>query len=87
MNSYGYSYEDMLPLTQDTAQKLFDMDAAVYMLHYDNTEALVMDASEIKNFDGIFGIEKNLASCKTKPTPAAAGQNTTKIKGNGDVKL
>ena len=48
----------MLPLTQDSAQKLFDMDAAVYMLHYDNTEALVMDASEIKNFDGIFGIEK-----------------------------
>lgn len=58
MNAYGYSYEDMLPLTQDSAQKLFDMDAAVYMLHYDNTEALVMDASEIKNFDGIFGIEK-----------------------------
>lgn len=58
MNAYGYSYEDMLPLTQDSAQKLFDIDAAVYMLHYDNTEALVMDASEIKNFDGIFGIEK-----------------------------
>lgn len=58
MNSYGYSYENMLPLTQETAEKLFNMDAAVYMLHYDDTEALVMDASEIKNFDGIFGIEK-----------------------------
>lgn len=58
MNSYGYSYENMLPLTQETAEKLFNMDAAVYMLHYDDTEALVMDASEIKNFNGIFGIEK-----------------------------
>ena len=58
MSSYGYSYENMLPLTQETAEKLFNMDAAVYMLHYDDTEALVMDASEIKNFNGIFGIEK-----------------------------
>lgn len=58
MNSYGYSYENMLPLTQETAEKLFNMDAAVYMLHYDDTEALVIDASEIKNFNGIFGIEK-----------------------------
>lgn len=58
MNAYGYSYENMLPLTKDVAQKLFDMDAAVYMLHYDNTESMVLDTSEIKAFDGIFGIEK-----------------------------
>lgn len=58
MNAYGYSYENMLPLTKDVAQKLFDMDAAVYMLHYDNTESMVLDTSEIEAFDGIFGIEK-----------------------------
>ena len=58
MNAYGYSYENMLPLTKDMAQKLFDMDAAVYMLHYDNTESMVLDTSEIEGFDGIFGIEK-----------------------------
>ena len=58
MNAYGYSYENMLPLTKDVAQKLFDMDAAVYMLHYDNTESIVLDTSEIERFDGIFGIEK-----------------------------
>ena len=58
MNAYGYSYENMLPLTKDVAQKLFDMDAAVYMLHYDNTESMVLDTSEIEGFDGIFGIEK-----------------------------
>lgn len=58
MNAYGYSYENMLPLTKDVAQKLFDMDSAVYMLHYDNTESMVLDTSEIKAFDGVFGIEK-----------------------------
>ena len=58
MNAYGYSYENMLPLTKDVAQKLFDMDAAVYMLHYDNTESMVLETSEIEAFDGIFGIEK-----------------------------
>ncbi len=58
MHAYGYTYENMLPLTKEAAQKLFDMDAAIYMLHYNDTEAMVTDASEIKNFDGIFGIDK-----------------------------
>ncbi len=58
MRAYGYTDTNMLPLTNETAQKLFDMDAAIYMLHYDNSEAMVTDVSEIKNFDGIFGIDK-----------------------------
>ena len=58
MHAYGYYYESMLPLSKKTAQRLFDMDANVYMLHYDDTESMVLDANEIKNFDGIFGIEK-----------------------------
>lgn len=57
MQSYGYNYEQMLPLTQDVAQKLFEMDAAVYRLYPDNTEGMVIDDDEIKNFEGIFGIE------------------------------
>lgn len=58
MHAYGYHYENMLPLSKETARRLFDMDANVYMLHYDDTESMVLDANEIKNFDGIFGIEK-----------------------------
>lgn len=58
MYAYGYHYENMLPLSKETAQRLFDMDANVYMLHYDDTESMVLEANEIKNFDGIFGIEK-----------------------------
>lgn len=58
MHAYGYHYENMLPLSKETAQRVFDMDANVYMLHYDDTESMVLDANEIKNFDGIFGIEK-----------------------------
>ncbi|MDO5398457.1 MAG: DUF4316 domain-containing protein [bacterium] len=58
MNAYGYDYEEMLPLTRETAQKLFETNAAIYMLHPDNTEAMVIDSTEISHFDGVFGIEK-----------------------------
>ncbi|MCC8168785.1 MAG: DUF4316 domain-containing protein [Oscillospiraceae bacterium] len=58
MCSYGYTDSNMLPIPRETALKLFDADAAIYMLHYDDTEAMVTDVSEIKNFDGIFGIDK-----------------------------
>ena len=29
----------------------------IYMLHTDNTEAMAFDADEVRNFDGIFGVE------------------------------
>ena len=58
MEAYGYSYDNMLPLTKEVADKLFDVDAVIYMLHYDNTETMVLDKNDITNHDGIFGIEK-----------------------------
>lgn len=58
MEAYGYSYDNMLPLTKEVAEKLFDADAVIYMLHYDNTESMVLDKNDITNHDGIFGIEK-----------------------------
>lgn len=58
MNAYGYTYENMLPISKEVAQKLFEMDAPIYMLHYDDTESMVLDESEIKDFEGMFGIEK-----------------------------
>lgn len=58
MEAYGYSDDNMLPLTKEVADKLFDADAVIYMLHYDDTEAMVLDKNDIKNHDGIFGIEK-----------------------------
>ena len=58
MEAYGYSDENMLPLTSGIAEKLFDSNAVIYALHNDNTEAMVLDKNEIKDHDGLFGIEK-----------------------------
>ena len=68
MKAYGYDYEGMLPLEKAMAREIAEnTDAAIYMLHNDNTESMVMDLAEINDFDGIFGIEK---------------QDWEKVKGN-----
>jgi len=58
MHSYGYTYDDMLPLSKDIAQKLYELDAAVYILHYDDTESMVLDASEFNGSNDLYCIEK-----------------------------
>lgn len=57
MNAYGYTDANMLPLTKERALELMERDVTVYMLHTDNTEAMAIDADEIRSFDGIFGVE------------------------------
>jgi len=59
MNLYGYTYESMLPLTQEKALELYDNDHPIYLLHPDDTESMAIDRSEIETFGGIFGIERN----------------------------
>jgi len=54
---FGYTHDDMLPLTQERASELFAQDMTVYMLYPDNTEAMVFDGEEITAHDGIFGID------------------------------
>lgn len=57
MNAYGYTDSNMLPLTKERALELMECDVTVYMLHTDNTEAMAIDADEVRSFDGIFGVE------------------------------
>ena len=57
MNAYGYTDANMLPLTKERALELMERDVTVYMIHTDNTEAMAIDADEIRSFDGIFGVE------------------------------
>lgn len=54
---YGYTYQEMYPLLEDRALELYDQNHPVYLLYQDNTESLAFDREEIKNHDGIFGIE------------------------------
>ena len=58
-DSYGYDFKNMNPIeTKDEALKAFDKGEAVYLLYPDNTEGLADSRSEIENFDGYFGTEK-----------------------------
>ena len=58
-DSYGYDFSNMNPIdTKDEALKAFDKGEAVYILYPDNTEGLAESRSEIENFDGYFGTEK-----------------------------
>lgn len=58
MREYGYTWNEMLPLTQEKALELFDHDLPVYLLHSDGSETMVEDRKQITEHEGIFGIEK-----------------------------
>lgn len=57
-NAYGYTDDEMLPLTKERAMELFERDVPVYLLYEDNTEGMAFDQTEILNHDGIFGIDR-----------------------------
>ena len=59
MHEYGYSWNEMLPLTKDKASELFGEDVSVYQLHADGSETLVEDRAALQAHDGLFGVEKD----------------------------
>ena len=59
MHEYGYSWDEMLPLTKERASELFGEDVAVYRLHADGSETLVEDSAALQGHDGLFGVEKS----------------------------
>lgn len=59
MHEYGYSWDEMLPLTKDRALELFREDVSVYQLHADGSETLVEDRAALQGHDGLFGVEKS----------------------------
>ena len=58
MQEYGYTWNEMLPLTEERALELFDHDLPVYLLHEDGSESIVDDRKQIAEHEGMFGIEK-----------------------------
>jgi hypothetical protein len=59
MNEYGYTAEDMFPLSVGRALELFDAGHTIYLLYPDNTEAMAFDRDEARLYDGLCGIERN----------------------------
>lgn len=58
MQSFGYTTEDMLPLSKDRAIELMERNVTVYLLYGNNTEAMALDTQEIARHDGLFGIAR-----------------------------
>jgi hypothetical protein len=59
MRAYGYTADEMLPMSCGRALELFDAGHCIYLLYPDNTEAMAFDRDEIRLFDDICGIERN----------------------------
>lgn len=57
-NAYGYTSDELLPLSKERAIQLLEQDLTVYLLYEDNTEAMAFDRADIDTHDGLFGIEK-----------------------------
>lgn len=61
MNKYGYTWDGMVPLTQEQAVELFDRGLELYKIYEDGSEAIIDDIDEITEHAdnaGMFGISK-----------------------------
>ncbi len=56
-DSFGYTWDGMLPLSTEKALELFANDQNVYLLHEDNTESLAVSVEDIEQHRGMYGIE------------------------------
>lgn len=64
MNEYGYQSNDMLPLTKERAEFLYQEGGTIYKLYPNNTKAEAADLDDIQEFNKynpgcLFGIEKD----------------------------
>ncbi|MEE1136927.1 MAG: YodL domain-containing protein [Acutalibacteraceae bacterium] len=55
---FGYTDDNMLPLTKSRAAELFMQDIPVYCIYTDNSESLIETPEALRQHDGMFGIEK-----------------------------
>ncbi len=91
MHEYGYTWEEMLPLTKETALELFDRDLPVYLLHEDGSETLIGERGQITGHEGIFGIEKgdwenerNLRTMQEELAESSANKEAQLLYGDTD---
>lgn len=56
--SFGYTDDNMLPLTKSRAAELFMQDIPVYCIYTDNSESLIETPEALRQHDGMFGVEK-----------------------------
>lgn len=69
----GYTEDDLLPVSQDTAAHLYDGDFTVYLIHPGENPELVFDETDFDPHDGLFAIpRRNGRPARTLTTPSRA---------------
>ena len=58
MYFFGYTKDDMYPISKDRASELLALDVPLYMLYTSNEESMVFDQEDISLHEGIFGVTK-----------------------------
>ena len=62
MQDYGYSWDGMLPLQQEVAEKLFSQDIEIFRIYEDGTEGAITAIEDLREHaekGGLFGGEKD----------------------------
>lgn len=57
-DAYGYTDNDMLPLSKERVIELYKKDMTVYMLYEGNGAGMVFDRDDIDDHTGIFGVTR-----------------------------
>ena len=58
MIDFGYTDQNMYPISTDFAMGLMERDVPVYMLFSDNTEAMAFDSEDLAMHQGFIGVAK-----------------------------
>ena len=58
MMEFGYTDQNMYPISTDFALELMERDVPVYMLFSDNTEAMAFDSEDLAMHQGFIGVSK-----------------------------
>lgn len=58
MLDFGYTDQNMHPISTDFALELMERDVPVYMLYADNTEAMAFDSEDLAMHQGLIGVAR-----------------------------
>ena len=76
-DAYGYTEDDMLPLSKERAAELFEQDMPVYMLYDDNSANMAFDRDDIDGHIGMFGVNREEWDAAREYLELAAGHELT----------
>lgn len=76
-DAYGYTEDDMLPLSKERAVELFEQDVPVYLLYVDNGANMAFDRDDIDGHIGMFGVNREEWDAAREYLELAAGHELT----------